>query len=220
MPTFSQPAFSQPAFHNQSIYFSQTCFSQQFQTASYISANNAKFLILEKDKYEIWAMKIGVWIQNDDHIFGGLFRRISPKRFYMKITIADFHHIGCAKGYFVIAVEGSLVGNEESKEAEEDHAHTAGCNVKELLMIRLGILPLKDTEVKTDEQKLWSQLIHGELSIMRQKTRRVEDVENGIYGMMAGEYHADIWWCCVSEAAAVFAMMGFLLRYKIIPLGL
>ncbi|GKC58444.1 retrovirus-related pol polyprotein from transposon TNT 1-94 [Tanacetum coccineum] len=39
---------------------------QQFQTTS-ISANNVKFPYLEKEKYEIWAMKIEYWIQNVDH---------------------------------------------------------------------------------------------------------------------------------------------------------
>ncbi|GJS76394.1 hypothetical protein Tco_0726275 [Tanacetum coccineum] len=66
MPTYTQLAFSQP---NQSFFSqptvhltqpSQTNHNnvqsqqfQQFQTAS-ISANNAKFPYLEKDKYEIW----------------------------------------------------------------------------------------------------------------------------------------------------------------------
>ncbi|GJT51593.1 hypothetical protein Tco_0977750 [Tanacetum coccineum] len=103
MPTFTQPAFSQPAFSqpNQSIFsqpavhFQQTqptqtnqtgqqypnnVQSQQFQTTS-ISANNAKFPYLEKDKYEIWAMKMEYWIQNADH---NLWRIVqqgnSPKR--------------------------------------------------------------------------------------------------------------------------------------------
>ncbi|GKG36519.1 hypothetical protein Tco_0444197, partial [Tanacetum coccineum] len=39
---------------------------QQFQTAT-ISANNAKFPYLEKEKYDIWAMKMEYWIQNADH---------------------------------------------------------------------------------------------------------------------------------------------------------
>ncbi|GJX52134.1 hypothetical protein Tco_0280503 [Tanacetum coccineum] len=125
MPTFSQPAFSQPAFPqpNQSIFsqpavhFQQTQPTQtnqtgqqypnnvqsqqfqQFQTAS-ISANNAKFPYLEKDKYEIWAMKMEYWIQNADH---NLWRIVqqgnSPKRlgkdakeitmFYLKIIGMD-----------------------------------------------------------------------------------------------------------------------------------
>ncbi|GKD02119.1 hypothetical protein Tco_1177093, partial [Tanacetum coccineum] len=93
---FSQPtqtAFSQPAVNyqhdqpNQSIFsqlavhFQQTqptqtnqtgqqypnnVQSQQFQTAT-ISANNAKFPYLEKEKYEIWAMKMEYWIQNAEH---------------------------------------------------------------------------------------------------------------------------------------------------------
>ncbi|GKB16235.1 hypothetical protein Tco_0850158, partial [Tanacetum coccineum] len=58
----------------------QTQQFQQFQTAS-ISANNAKFPYLEKDKYEIWAMKMEYWIQNADH---NLWRIVqqgnSPKR--------------------------------------------------------------------------------------------------------------------------------------------
>ncbi|GJR16458.1 putative ribonuclease H-like domain-containing protein [Tanacetum coccineum] len=52
-----------------------------FQTASIFSANNAKFPYLEKDKYEIWAMKMEYWIQNADH---NLWRIVqqgnSPKR--------------------------------------------------------------------------------------------------------------------------------------------
>ncbi|GJS33687.1 hypothetical protein Tco_0532069 [Tanacetum coccineum] len=80
MPTFSQTTFSQPAVHYQQAQPSQSVFSQpavqfqqsqstqnpnnvqsqqfqQFQTAS-ISANNAKFPYLEKEKYKIWAMKM------------------------------------------------------------------------------------------------------------------------------------------------------------------
>ncbi|GKC86508.1 hypothetical protein Tco_1147157 [Tanacetum coccineum] len=76
--------------------------SQQFQTAS-ISTNNAKFPYLEKDKYEIWAMKMEYWIQNADH---NLWRIIqqgnSPKRLGKD------------------AKEIQLI-----KEDEEDHAQTA-----------------------------------------------------------------------------------------------
>ncbi|GJR07072.1 ribonuclease H-like domain-containing protein [Tanacetum coccineum] len=57
-----------------------TTASQQFQTAT-IYANNAKFPYLEKEKYEIWAMKMEYWIQNADH---NLWRIVqqgnSPKR--------------------------------------------------------------------------------------------------------------------------------------------
>ncbi|GKG38262.1 hypothetical protein Tco_0457485, partial [Tanacetum coccineum] len=74
---FSQPVFSQPipTFTQPAVHFQQTQQYpnnvqsqqfQQFQTAS-ISANNAKFPYLEKDKYEIWAMKMEYWIQNADH---------------------------------------------------------------------------------------------------------------------------------------------------------
>ncbi|GJR30934.1 putative ribonuclease H-like domain-containing protein [Tanacetum coccineum] len=104
IPTFTQTAFSQPAFSqpNQPI-FSQPIFQQsqptqtnqtgqqypnnvqsqqfqQFQTAS-ISANNAKFPYLEKDKYEIWAMKMEYWIQNADHNLWRIVQQWnSPKR--------------------------------------------------------------------------------------------------------------------------------------------
>ncbi|GKA12329.1 hypothetical protein Tco_0691875 [Tanacetum coccineum] len=72
-PAFSQPIFSQPAVHFQPTQPSQptgqqypnnvqTQQFQQFQTAS-ISANNAKFPYLEKEKYEIWVMKMEYWIQ-------------------------------------------------------------------------------------------------------------------------------------------------------------
>ncbi|GJS11898.1 putative ribonuclease H-like domain-containing protein [Tanacetum coccineum] len=79
MPTFNQTAFSQPAVHFQQTQPTQTNQTgqqypnnvqsqqfQQFQTAT-ISANNAKFPYLEKEKYEIWAMKMEYWIQNADH---------------------------------------------------------------------------------------------------------------------------------------------------------
>ncbi|GJT48667.1 hypothetical protein Tco_0974824 [Tanacetum coccineum] len=76
IPTYTQPAFSQPAFSQPN----QSFFSQCFQTAT-ISANNAKFPYLEKEKYEIWAMKMEYWIQNADH---NLWRIVqqgnSPKR--------------------------------------------------------------------------------------------------------------------------------------------
>ncbi|GJS70653.1 putative ribonuclease H-like domain-containing protein [Tanacetum coccineum] len=90
-PVFSQPipTFTQPAAHFQQTQPTQTQQYpnnvqsqqfQQFQTAS-ISANNAKFPYLEKDKYEIWAMKMEYWIQNADH---NLWRIVqqgnSPKR--------------------------------------------------------------------------------------------------------------------------------------------
>ncbi|GJY98453.1 putative ribonuclease H-like domain-containing protein [Tanacetum coccineum] len=93
MPTFTQTAFSQPAVHTQHTHPAQTNSTgqqypnnvqsqqfQQFQTAT-ISANNAKFPYLEKEKYEIWAMKMEYWIQNADH---NLWRIVqqgnSPKR--------------------------------------------------------------------------------------------------------------------------------------------
>ncbi|GJW87918.1 hypothetical protein Tco_0163258 [Tanacetum coccineum] len=93
MPTFTQTAFSQPAVHTQHTQPTQTNPTgqqypnnvqsqqfQQFQTAT-VSANNAKFPYLEKEKYEIWAMKMEYWIQNADH---NLWRIVqqgnSPKR--------------------------------------------------------------------------------------------------------------------------------------------
>nr|GEW39855.1 ribonuclease H-like domain-containing protein [Tanacetum cinerariifolium] len=87
MLTFSQPTFTQPTVQYQQVQSSQPTFTQpatqqfqQFQTAT-ISANNAKFPYLEKEKYDIWAMKMEYWIQNTDH---NLWRIIqegnSPKR--------------------------------------------------------------------------------------------------------------------------------------------
>ncbi|GJT35600.1 putative ribonuclease H-like domain-containing protein [Tanacetum coccineum] len=62
MPTFTQTAFSQPAVHTQHTHPAQT---------------NPT----EKEKYEIWAMKMEYWIQNADH---NLWRIVqqgnSPKR--------------------------------------------------------------------------------------------------------------------------------------------
>nr|GEX56676.1 hypothetical protein [Tanacetum cinerariifolium] len=90
MLTFSQPTFTQPAVQYQQVQSSQPNFTQpavhfqqtqpnqtvqqnpqnsnqvqtpqfqQFQTAT-LSANNAKFPYLEKEKYEIWAMKMEYW---------------------------------------------------------------------------------------------------------------------------------------------------------------
>ncbi|GJT69889.1 hypothetical protein Tco_1029175 [Tanacetum coccineum] len=74
----NQSIFSQPAVHFQQTQPTQTNQTnqtgqqypnnvqsqqfQQFQTAT-ISANNAKFPYLEKEKYEIWAMKMEYWIR-------------------------------------------------------------------------------------------------------------------------------------------------------------
>ncbi|GJT44630.1 ribonuclease H-like domain-containing protein [Tanacetum coccineum] len=62
MPTFTQTAFSQPVVHTQHTHPAQT--------------NST-----EKEKYEIWAMKMEYWIQNADH---NLWRIVqqgnSPKR--------------------------------------------------------------------------------------------------------------------------------------------
>ncbi|GJY80637.1 ribonuclease H-like domain-containing protein [Tanacetum coccineum] len=109
MLTFTQTAFLQPAVNYQQVQPNQSIFSQpavhfqqtqptqnqtgqqytqnpnnvqsqQFQTTT-ISANNVKFPYLEKEKYEIWAMKMEYWIQNADH---NLWRIVqqgnSPKR--------------------------------------------------------------------------------------------------------------------------------------------
>ncbi|GJW42743.1 putative ribonuclease H-like domain-containing protein [Tanacetum coccineum] len=81
MPTFTQTAFSQPATQpTQNPNNVQSQQFQQFQTAT-ISANNAKFPYLEKEKYEIWAMKMEYWIQNADHNLWRIVRQgNSPKR--------------------------------------------------------------------------------------------------------------------------------------------
>ncbi|GJW34199.1 putative ribonuclease H-like domain-containing protein [Tanacetum coccineum] len=89
-PIQPMPTFTQPAVHTQHTQTNPTGQQypnnvqsqqfQQFQTAT-ISANNAKFPYLEKEKYEIWAMKMEYWIQNADH---NLWRIVqqgnSPKR--------------------------------------------------------------------------------------------------------------------------------------------
>ncbi|GJT95366.1 hypothetical protein Tco_1090884 [Tanacetum coccineum] len=75
MPTFTQTAFSQPAFSqpNQSIFSQPAVHFQQTQPTQ---TNQT-----EKEKYEIWAMKMEYWIQNADH---NLWRIVqqgnSPKR--------------------------------------------------------------------------------------------------------------------------------------------
>nr|GEV88458.1 xylulose kinase-1 [Tanacetum cinerariifolium] len=79
MPTFSQPTFTQPA-NPQNSNQVQTQQFQQFQTAT-ISANNAKFSYLEKEKYKIWTMKMEYWIQNTNHNVWRIIQEgNSPKR--------------------------------------------------------------------------------------------------------------------------------------------
>ncbi|GJZ78168.1 ribonuclease H-like domain-containing protein [Tanacetum coccineum] len=132
-----QPAFSQPnqlSFYNPAGHFQQDSNLlrrskmmqypnnvqsqqfQQFQTAS-ISANNAKFPYLEKDKYEIWAMKMEYWIQNADH---NLWRIVHSKgtvhkRLYLKIHMPRFSFICIDARDIWMAVKARFGGNEESK---------------------------------------------------------------------------------------------------------
>ncbi|GKB87603.1 hypothetical protein Tco_0959875 [Tanacetum coccineum] len=76
MPTFTQTAFSQPAFSqpNQSI-FSQPTIYYHKQTQP-TQTNQT-----EKEKYEIWAMKMEYWIQNADHNLWRIVQQgSSPKR--------------------------------------------------------------------------------------------------------------------------------------------
>ncbi|GKF77876.1 hypothetical protein Tco_0230346 [Tanacetum coccineum] len=63
-PIQPMPTFTQPAVHTQTNptgqQYPNNVQSQQFQQfqIATISANNAKFPYLEKEKYEIWAMKM------------------------------------------------------------------------------------------------------------------------------------------------------------------
>ncbi|GJU47538.1 ribonuclease H-like domain-containing protein [Tanacetum coccineum] len=119
MPTFNQTAFSQPAVHFQQTQPTQTNQTgqqypnnvqsqqfQQFQTAT-ISANNAKFPYLEKEKYEIWAMKMEYEIQNADHNLEDVFMQrnsqrgenLVASRLYLKNISRSFTIMIC-KGIF------------------------------------------------------------------------------------------------------------------------
>ncbi|GJW67185.1 putative ribonuclease H-like domain-containing protein [Tanacetum coccineum] len=108
MPTFTQPAFSQP---NQSFFsqpgvhltqptqtnqtgqqYPNNVQTQQFQTAT-ISANNAKFPYLEKEKYEIWAMKMEYWIQNADHNLWRIVQHGTVPKSYISDQQSMFHQI-------------------------------------------------------------------------------------------------------------------------------
>ncbi|GJY94772.1 hypothetical protein Tco_0511133 [Tanacetum coccineum] len=137
MPTFTQTAFSQP-FSTQHTHPAQTNPTgqqypnnvqsqqfQQFQTAT-ISANNAKFPYLEKEKYEIWAMKMEYWIQNADHNLEVLFikgtqaQRVGKrcKRKYIvssSLLLLDETSC-CTKGKIS---QGNVGGNEESKKMKK-----------------------------------------------------------------------------------------------------
>ncbi|GJU66833.1 hypothetical protein Tco_1253092 [Tanacetum coccineum] len=124
-PVFSQPipTFTQPAVHFQQTQPTQTNQTsqqypnnvqsqqfQQFQTAS-ISANNAKFPYLEKDKYEIWAMKMEYWIQNADH---NHCRKCSAREQSKEIICPIFIIYDDARDIWM-AVKARFGGNEESK---------------------------------------------------------------------------------------------------------
>ncbi|GJS36348.1 DNA helicase [Tanacetum coccineum] len=86
-PIQPMPTFTQPAVHTQTNPTGQQYPNnvqsqqfQQFQTAT-ISANNAKFPYLEKEKYEIWAMKMEYWIQNADHNLWRIYEREKTNEF-------------------------------------------------------------------------------------------------------------------------------------------
>ncbi|GJT95874.1 putative ribonuclease H-like domain-containing protein [Tanacetum coccineum] len=142
MPTFTQTAFSQPAVHTQHTHPAQTNSTgqqypnnvqsqqfQQFQTAT-ISANNAKFPYLEKEKYEIWAMKMEYWIQNADH---NLWRIVqqgnSPKRLgkdakgntivHPPVSLDEHVAVQRENKDIWMAVNAGLVGIEEIKEVKK-----------------------------------------------------------------------------------------------------
>ncbi|GJV96701.1 hypothetical protein Tco_1548278 [Tanacetum coccineum] len=135
IPTYTQPAFSQPNqsfFSQPAVHLTQPSQTnpnnvqpqqfQQFQTAT-ISANNAKFPYLEKEKYEIWAMKMEYWIQNADH---NLWRIVqqgnSPKRLgkdakgntIVHPPVSLDEHVAVQKEN-KMAVKARFGGNEESK---------------------------------------------------------------------------------------------------------
>ncbi|GKA88329.1 ribonuclease H-like domain-containing protein [Tanacetum coccineum] len=143
MPTFHNLAFSQPnqsIFSQPAVHFQQTQPTQTNQmvsstltivlvttvsivlTAHYL-ANNAKFHYLEKEKYEIWAMKMNTGIQiADENKVRTLLLPALPVRLY-----AIFNHYDAAKGY----LDGSKArfgGNEESKEDEKGPIAQASFN--------------------------------------------------------------------------------------------
>ncbi|GJS32567.1 hypothetical protein Tco_0530949 [Tanacetum coccineum] len=84
-----------------------------FQTAT-ISANNAKFPYLEKEKYEIWAMKMEYWIQNADH---NLWRIVqqgnSPKRLGKDAKGNTIVHPPVTMMSMVAEQQGELIKLEE-----------------------------------------------------------------------------------------------------------
>nr|GEV51626.1 xylulose kinase-1 [Tanacetum cinerariifolium] len=66
--------------HNEAINTQQQP-NIQLQIITTISNNNAKFLYLKKDEYEVWAMKMKYWITNNDiNIWKGIQNGSSLKR--------------------------------------------------------------------------------------------------------------------------------------------
>ncbi|GJV55038.1 hypothetical protein Tco_1456043 [Tanacetum coccineum] len=118
MPTFTQTAFSQPATQpTQNPNNVQSQQFQQFQIAT-ISANNAKFPYLEKEKYEIWAMMMELWIQNDVHNLWRLFSKENSQEALPEDHMPDFHHYDDARDIWM-AVKARFGGNEESKKMRD-----------------------------------------------------------------------------------------------------
>ncbi|GJS16659.1 ribonuclease H-like domain-containing protein [Tanacetum coccineum] len=98
---------------------------QQFQTAT-ISANNAKFPYLKKEKYEIWAMKMEYWIQNADH---NLWRIVqqgnSPKRLGKDAKGNTIVHPPVSLDEHVAVQRENKVGGNKNQRDEKDNAQAA-----------------------------------------------------------------------------------------------
>ncbi|GJY90602.1 hypothetical protein Tco_0505798 [Tanacetum coccineum] len=141
---------------------------QQFQTAT-ISANNAKFPYLEKEKYEIWAMKMEYWIQNADH---NLWRIVqqgnSPKRLGKDAKGNTIVHPPVSLDEHVLLQKEIRI-----KEDEEDHAQAAVYRI--LCDRREGYLRAYEQDERIDELQQ-SRVLDDKAWIMRQEIKTDEVV--------------------------------------------
>nr|GEY03998.1 putative ribonuclease H-like domain-containing protein [Tanacetum cinerariifolium] len=87
----------------------------QPQIITTVSNNNAKFLYLKKDEYEVWAIKMEYWITNNDM---NIWKRESKARTTLLQSIlddhvADFHYMDDATD--ICTIKAWFGGNVESK---------------------------------------------------------------------------------------------------------
>nr|GEV68081.1 hypothetical protein [Tanacetum cinerariifolium] len=86
----------------------------QPQIITTVTNNNAKFLYLKKDEYEVWAMKMEYWITNSDMNIWNMIKNGNSLKRTGRGTDADFHYMDDARDIWN-AVKARFGGNVESK---------------------------------------------------------------------------------------------------------